>query len=196
MSVSETITVLAKCAKPDHHLLVVNKADAPFLVDLRPEQAFVQRHVVGSHNIPFTTLLLHRETLQALEKILILAEPEALAQAEEAYLVLTALGFKQIFVVPNGLAVCKVGRLSFTTLTDARVQAFSLWFRALPREEKIPSVAGMLLILLSLVSGKRRGLVFGVGSSLLGFGLRNQLKADQASGIAQWILKRLLKKSL
>ena len=194
MPASETITVLAKYKKPEHHLLVLNKADAPFLIDLRPEESFLNKHVVGSVNIPFPKLLLHKDQLKTLEKVIILAEPEALPEAEEAYLVLTALGLKQVFVVPNGLAVCKMAKLSFTTLTDARVQAFSAWFTAMPKQEKVPAVAGVVFILLSLFSGKRRGLVFGVGSTLLGYGLRNQLKTEQASSVGQWVLKSLLKK--
>jgi rhodanese-related sulfurtransferase len=194
MPASETITVLAKYKKPEHHLLVLNKADAPFLIDLRPEESYLNKHVVGSVNIPFPTLLLHKDQLKNLDKVIILAEPKALAEAEEAYLVLTALGFKQVFVVPNGLVVCKMAKLSFTTLTDARVQAFSAWFTAMPKQEKVPTVAGVAFILLSLFAGKRKGIVFGVGSTLLGYGLRNQLKTEQASSVGQWVLKILLKK--
>ena len=194
MPTSETITVLAKYKKPEHHLLVLNKSDAPFLIDLRPEESFLNKHVVGSANIPFPKLLSHKEQLKTLKKVIILAEPEALPESEEAYLVLTALGLNSVFVVPNGLAVCKMAKLSFTTLTDAHVQAFSAWFTAMPKQEKVPTVAGVVLILLSLFSGKRRGMVFGVGSTLLGYGLRNQLKTEQASSIGQWVLKRLLNK--
>ena len=64
----------------------------------------------------------------------------------------------------------------------------------MPKQEKVPAVAGVVFILLSLFSGKRRGLVFGVGSTLLGYGLRNQLKTEQASSVGQWVLKSLLKK--
>jgi rhodanese-related sulfurtransferase len=194
MPTSETITILANYHKPEHHLLTLSKSDAPFLVDLRPNDDFLQKHVVGSKNIPFSALLLHRDALKSQEKIILLAEADTLPQAEEAYLVLTALGFKPVFIVPNGLNVCKIARLSFTTLADARVQAFSSWFKGLPQAEKIPTIGGFLLILFSLFSGKRRGFVFGMGSTLLGFGLRNQLKTEQASTVGQWMIKQLLKK--
>ena len=194
MPTSETITVLAKYAKPSHHLLVVNKADAPFFVDLRLPEAYLNRHVVGSQNVPFNQLLLQKDALKQQEKIILLAEPEALPQAEEAYLVLTALGFERVFVVPNGLAVCKMAKLPFTTLTDARVQAVSAWFNGLSGQEKIPMVAGIILMIVALFSGKRRGLVLGVGTTLFGFGVWHQLKKEQASSIGEWLLKRLLKK--
>jgi rhodanese-related sulfurtransferase len=194
MPTSKTITVLAKYAKPDHHLLVINKADAPFLVDLRLPEAYLNRHVVGSRNVPFNQLLLQKEALKQQEKMILLAEPEGLPQAEEAYLVLTALGFKQVFVLPNGLAACRTAKLAFTTLTDARVQAVSSWFNGLSRQEKIPMVAGIILMIVALFSGKRRGLVLGVGTTIFGFGVRHQLKTEQASSIGEWLLKKLLKK--
>jgi rhodanese-related sulfurtransferase len=194
MPTVETINVLAKYPKPNHHLLVLNKADAPFLIDLRPAEAYLNKHVVGSKNIPFTQLLLHVKALKTAEKVILLAEPTTLPQAEEAYLVLNALGLKQVFVVPNGLMVCKMAKLSFTTLADARIHALGTWFTALPKNEKIPTVAGLVFIILSFFSGKRRGLWFGMGSTCLGFGLRNQLKKEQARSVGQWVLKGLLNK--
>jgi rhodanese-related sulfurtransferase len=177
-----------------HHLLTVTKADAPFLVDLRVAEAFAKKAIMGSQNIPFETLLAHKTTLLQQPKILLLAESDTLAQAEEAYLILTALGAKQVSIIPNGFSVCKQAKLSVAYPANANVKAITGWFNTLTPAEKAPTLLGLALLLIALFSGKHKGLLLGISFTTLGFGLRNKIKADKAGSLLQWLVTLALKK--
>lgn len=177
-----------------HHLLTVAKEDVPFLVDLRPPEAFARKSVMGSINVPFETLLTHKAMLLAQPKLLLLAENDTIQLAEEAYLILTALGAEQVFIVPNGFAACKQAKCAITYPSVANVKAITGWYNTLTPAEKMPTVLGALLLLLGLFGRKHKGLLFGVGSTMLGFGLRNKIKADKANSLMQWVVTLALKR--
>ena len=177
-----------------HHLLTVAKEDAQFLVDLRPPEAFARKSVMGSINVPFESLLTHKTMLLKQPKILLLAENDTLQLAEEAYLILTALGAEQVLVVPTGFTACKQAKCAITYPPVANVKAMTGWYNTLTPAEKMPTLLGGLLLLLGVFGGKNRGLLFGIGSTMLGFGLRNKIKADKANSLVQWVVALVLRR--